>query len=265
MKFRRKKDNARKYHPKMDVVPGRYPKQVKSYLTILKPGGGSQTIEVQEISAEIIQLPDKTELYTGVSPDILDFRGGLPFLKTWKQKRMHYAKFGYPYTYNPRTGEFFNSEKKKRILVERGVGQFLTVDDKTVFLLLDYTKKVPTPLWREGVTKDDKVKWESMNDMRRWVQNQKNVLDLLEHDKLAYYTDEDITSIEIMRAEMFQLVESKGIEKTIKAMEKIGTGMDMLWYFLIFGGTLFLMMLMVFYFADQGVFKDEIVAMRLLL
>jgi len=127
--------------------------------------------------------------------------------------------------------------------------------DQEIAIILDYEQEDPTPLWRKEKKEEYKdCKFKTIQDLERWIQDNKEKLPDLHYTDLPVYVEYDVTSIDMMRAEAFQLVESKAIVTTIKAMEKIGSGMNMLWYFITSIAGMGAVVLMFLYFADQGVF-----------
>ena len=107
----------RKWVKSQDYLPSEYPKPVRAKLTEFYKGGGSKTFPVEEISSEIIVLPDKRELYTGVEPQLERVQGKFG----WRGERRHYCEFGMPFTFNPTKGgdeRIFSTEKKKSFKVE---------------------------------------------------------------------------------------------------------------------------------------------------
>jgi hypothetical protein len=224
---------------------------MQSKLIILYPAGFEEEITVKQVSSEEIKLPKSHGnklLYTGVPPRV---RGRI------RKKQIYYTHFGSPFTFDPYNGSIFTDNKKRAILIERNIAYPLQFGKRNIAIILDsnFTDK-PVPLWREE-TKDkykDKT-FDSLKDLQEWIDTNKDSIDDMELVELPVYTEYDVSAIDMMRAENFQLTESNAVQKTIIAMEKIGEERSLIWYFAIFATTVILSIGLFLYFAEQGVFR----------
>lgn len=245
----------KKINEAVDPVPSKYPQKVKSYLTIYYPGGGSKEIKVDEISNETIRDMRKGEYYTGVPPDIQDRR----FKLRWRSIRMHHALHGIPFTFQISSGKVISDPKKNSRLIEQGRGVAVEFDNRSIVVLVDLESQ--EPIWREeqeDVVKfkaeDEKLDWQTL---KKWIVTNKDKLDDLEYLEFPVLTAFDVSEIEFLRAEFAALIESKAIEKTLLSMESLGKEGSVMWYFigaLVFGAFIILVMM---YFANEGVFDKR--------
>lgn len=262
-----KRKQAESFNKELIPLPEKYPKPAKSFLTILQPGGGSKVVEVKEISTEEIMLPDKSTLYTGVAPDLTYHRLArkkLSLRKCWETIRMHYTMFGWPFTYDPKTFSIFSNEKKRRLLIARGAGIPVEVGDRTIVVLIDPATqgtKEPRPIWQpEEITKEEKKKLfkdktpETFFDLETWVKSNITELEKMETILLPVATIHDVSEMEMLRSETFELIENEVIEKMLKSMEQLGEEKSLFWIFVVCIAGILLTTLMFLYFADQGVF-----------
>lgn len=255
------------FNEEMIHLPAKYPKPAKSFLTILYPGGGSTIMEVKEISAEEIILPDKTKRYTGVAPDLTYHRLArrrLGIRKHWETIRMHYTMFGWPFTFNPKTFEIFSSEKKRRILIARGAGIPVEVGDRTVVVLIDpatQNTKDPRPIWQpEEITVEERKKLfkekapETFFDLETWVKANLEKLDAMETIQLPVATIYDVDNMEMLVAETFHFIENQVIEKGFKSMEQLGEEKSLFWMYVLCLGAVILTMVVFLYYGNEGAF-----------
>ena len=223
---------------------------MQSKLVILYPAGFEEEVDVKQISAEEIKLPKSHGsklVYTGVPPRV---RGQK------RKKQIYYSHFGSPFTFDPFNGSIFTDNKKRAILIERNIAYPMKFGNRNIAIILDYeSKDKPLPLWREETKKKyENEKFESLEMLQQWIDKNQDSLDDMELVELPVYTEYDVSSIDMMRAENFQLMESNAVQKTIVAMEKVGEEKNVLWYFLGLGGFMFLTMLVFLLAADNGVF-----------
>lgn len=248
LRFWKRKRKREPFNVDTIPLPAKYPAPVKSYLTIIEPGIGSRIINVKEISAEEIELPDKSTLFTGVPPDISQHNlAGRKFLpgKKWATVRMHYNLFGMPFTFEPRKWRIFSEEKKRTKLRDWG-HRYLEIGNRRIVLILN-------PARTHAIEKDSR-KLIELKDVDKYVKDNLSKLEELEHIELPYVTEYDVTEIEMMRTESFQIHDSKAFEKCIKSMENLGEEKSLLWIFVITLATVLLIVLMFLYFANEGVF-----------
>jgi len=243
-----KRKQKESFNKELIPLPVKYPRPVKSYLTIIEPGIGSRIVHVKEISAEEIELPDKSTLFTGVPPDISHHNlAGRKFLpgKKWATVRMHYNLFGMPFTFEPRKWRIFSEEKKRTKLRDWG-HKYLEIGTRRIVLILN-------PERTHAIEKDSRNLVE-LSEVETYVKDNLSELEKLDHIELPYVTEYDVTEIEMMRTESFQIHDSKAFEKCIKSMENLGEEKSLLWIVISAFVTVSFIVLIFLYFANEGVF-----------
>lgn len=181
--------------------------------------GYSVMKKVKVIDGEIIQKEsgiwkkDLDDIYTGEPPQIIEFhREVLPWIRKrifWKhipkvvRLRVYHRLFDEPMTRDLYTGSFLNSEKKRKVLVERGI-----LDDQG-FLMEKYQIKSMV---------DGK---EVLIEKTRRKEVQKGV-----------WVKPDVSDIDFIKAEYHAKLESKEAEKITESMSKTGQSFDK-WYYIV--------------------------------
>lgn len=228
---------------------------MKAKLTVIHKNGFEEVHDVVVESSELIRFKknENKKLYTGVHPRVHS-QGP----KQKKKTLMYYARFGYPFTFDPLTGDFFLDEKKRSILIENGLGYPLTIDGKRIIILLKQDRS-GEPEWRQEVKeKYSELNLKSMEDLEKWLKKHPDLISEDKYVEIPAYCEYDVSKIDMAREENFQLIESGAIGATLKSMAGIGRGLENWVIFLIFASTIIIMMLVFFYFANDGVFNQGV-------
>jgi hypothetical protein len=234
--------------------------KLKTFITIFHANGKAVIHEVKEINNELIQLRNKQEFYVGIDPE---FQIVPKKMRRDTIQRMYYARFGIPFVYDPRTNKFFSSERKRNILIERGIAFPIQISNNLVIdALIDPSSK-DSPLWNKANLSlyPDLEKGFKASDPKKglifltnFLQRNPKLLEGVDKNEYPIFTTEDVTSIECMRSEWFQIIESKAIETTVKAMSKIDSEKNVLYFFIILAVSLLLTVLGFLYYGNEGAF-----------
>ena len=186
----------------------RFPKENKVIAGLLEAYKGYAILKrVEELSGENLRYKNEAneeiEPYTGMLPSLVEIHPDilpLPwiFKKMWLNRRwrirLHFKRFEEPLTRDLYSGEILDQEKKRRVLVEKGV-----IDQEGY--LLDFNGN-RVKLWDEAIQERVCIKI-------------------------------DVSDIDFIRAEYKALLDSKLVEKSADAMSKTGMKFDRNFYMLI--------------------------------
>ncbi|MFX0205924.1 MAG: hypothetical protein ACFFDT_08045 [Candidatus Hodarchaeota archaeon] len=249
--------------------PTVYKTPIQSWLHIFKPGGGAEIVPAKEISAEELYVPiwkDKEEweriLFYGVHPDILVEENRNWFTKRynkWQIRRMHYTREGWPFTFDPRTGRIWHDDRKRQLMLQRGVGAYLELENKRFIILLDqetgtpYLKDTPYTTELKQWLKDNHSEL-STSAIKKWLESKKGDTSKVQIVNLPVVTEYDVSDIINMKSEVGETLKQDLNTDLAKAMKKAGKEGREMWLiistFILIGFIIVAFLIA----ADQGAF-----------